>query len=89
MARAFYNTGKWGIAAMTGNQNRFESLSANMIAFVGAVLYNAIKEYQDDGKRKTIPFHGHLIEGRLQRYSTTMTDIVQITTTLSVKSGRS
>jgi hypothetical protein len=65
MARAFYYNGRWGIAAMTGNQKHFETLSANMMAFIGAVLYHAIKEYHDDGKRKTIPFHGHIIEGIL------------------------
>ncbi|KAH4169565.1 hypothetical protein HBH43_107490 [Parastagonospora nodorum] len=33
-----------------------------MIALVGTVLYNAIKEYYDDGTRKTIYFHGHTVE---------------------------
>ncbi|KAH6346198.1 hypothetical protein HBI36_156210 [Parastagonospora nodorum] len=28
----------------------------------GTVLYNAIKEYHDDGTRKTIHFHGHTVE---------------------------
>jgi hypothetical protein len=74
MARAFYNNGKWGIATMTGNQSKFETLSANMIALVGAVLYNAVKEFQDDGKRKTIPFHGHLVEGMSQYYEITSTN---------------
>ncbi|KAH6239159.1 hypothetical protein HBI15_039980 [Parastagonospora nodorum] len=37
-------------------------LSANMIALVGIVLYNAIKEYHDDRTRKTIYFHSHTIE---------------------------
>ncbi|KAH6098964.1 hypothetical protein HBI69_233210 [Parastagonospora nodorum] len=33
-----------------------------MIALIGTVLYNAIKEYHDDGTRKTIHFHGHTVE---------------------------
>ncbi|KAH6134252.1 hypothetical protein HBI68_245980 [Parastagonospora nodorum] len=52
IARAFYNNGKWGIGF----------LSANMMALVGIVLYNAIKEYYDDGMRKTIYFHGYTVE---------------------------
>ncbi|EAT90553.1 hypothetical protein SNOG_02341 [Parastagonospora nodorum SN15] len=62
IARAFYNNGKWGIGAMAGNQDKFQFLSANMMALVGTVLYNAIKEYHDDGTRKTIHFHGHTVE---------------------------
>ncbi|KAH6104964.1 hypothetical protein HBI64_241480 [Parastagonospora nodorum] len=52
IARAFYNNGKWGIGF----------LSANMMALVGTVLYNAIKEYYDDGTRKIIHFHGYTVE---------------------------
>ncbi|KAH4449850.1 hypothetical protein HBH86_053550 [Parastagonospora nodorum] len=37
-------------------------LSANIIALVGTVLYNAIKEYHDNGTRKTIYFHSYTIE---------------------------
>ncbi|KAH6330843.1 hypothetical protein HBI37_183730 [Parastagonospora nodorum] len=33
-----------------------------MMALVGTVLYNAIKEYHDDGTRKTIHFYGHTVE---------------------------
>ncbi|KAH6310080.1 hypothetical protein HBI38_177470 [Parastagonospora nodorum] len=33
-----------------------------MMALVGTVLYNAIKEYYDDGTRKTIYFHSHTVE---------------------------
>ncbi|KAH5875435.1 hypothetical protein HBI89_252310 [Parastagonospora nodorum] len=29
---------------------------------IGTVLYNAIKEYHDDGTRKTIHFHSHTVE---------------------------
>ncbi|KAH4030237.1 hypothetical protein HBI09_126760 [Parastagonospora nodorum] len=52
IARAFYNNRKWGISF----------LSANMMALVGTVLYNAIKEYYDDGTRKTIYFHSYTVE---------------------------
>ncbi|KAH5816583.1 hypothetical protein HBI94_126340 [Parastagonospora nodorum] len=37
-------------------------LSANMIALIGTVLYNAIKEYYDDRTRKTIHFYSHTVE---------------------------
>ncbi|KAH5866471.1 hypothetical protein HBI92_189410 [Parastagonospora nodorum] len=33
-----------------------------MIALVGIVLYNAIKEYYNDGTRKTIYFYSHTVE---------------------------
>ncbi|KAH4810995.1 hypothetical protein HBH61_097880 [Parastagonospora nodorum] len=33
-----------------------------MMALVGTVLYNAIKEYYDDGMRKTIYFYGYTVE---------------------------
>ncbi|KAH5992016.1 hypothetical protein HBI84_161350 [Parastagonospora nodorum] len=46
----------------TENQDKFQFLSANMIALIGTVLYNAIKEYHDDRTRKTIYFHSHTIE---------------------------
>ncbi|KAH4124193.1 hypothetical protein HBH47_072950 [Parastagonospora nodorum] len=62
LTRAFYNNGKWGISAMAGNQDKFQFLSANMMALMGTVLYNAIKEYHDDGTRKTIHFHGYTVE---------------------------
>ncbi|KAH5921354.1 hypothetical protein HBI86_247480 [Parastagonospora nodorum] len=47
---------------ITENQNKFQFLSANIMALIGTVLYNAIKEYHDDGTRKTIHFHGHTVE---------------------------
>ncbi|KAH6016954.1 hypothetical protein HBI82_107570 [Parastagonospora nodorum] len=37
-------------------------LSANIIALIGTVLYNAIKEYYDDGTRKTIYFYSYTVE---------------------------
>ncbi|KAH5205673.1 hypothetical protein HBI62_244630 [Parastagonospora nodorum] len=42
--------------------DKFQFLSANMMALVGTVLYNAIKEYYDDRTRKTIYFHSHTVE---------------------------
>ncbi|KAH6321487.1 hypothetical protein HBI37_241180 [Parastagonospora nodorum] len=43
-------------------RDKFQFLSANMIALIGIVLYNAIKEYYDDRTRKTIHFHSHTVE---------------------------
>ncbi|KAH5141446.1 hypothetical protein HBI73_072400 [Parastagonospora nodorum] len=37
-------------------------LSANIIALIGTVLYNAIKEYYDDRMRKIIYFYSYTIE---------------------------
>ncbi|KAH5018382.1 hypothetical protein HBI75_175750 [Parastagonospora nodorum] len=37
-------------------------LSANIIALIGTVLYNAIKEYYDDRTRKIIYFYSYTIE---------------------------
>ncbi|KAH5653237.1 hypothetical protein HBI23_161930 [Parastagonospora nodorum] len=37
-------------------------LSANMIALIGTVLYNAIKEYYDDRTRKIIYFYSYTVE---------------------------
>ncbi|KAH6522024.1 hypothetical protein HBI07_219220 [Parastagonospora nodorum] len=42
--------------------DKFQFLSANMIALIGTVLYNAIKEYHDDRTRKTIYFYSHTVE---------------------------
>ncbi|KAH5155163.1 hypothetical protein HBH69_108320 [Parastagonospora nodorum] len=42
--------------------NKFQFLSANMIALIGTVLYNAIKEYYDDRTRKTIYFYSYTVE---------------------------
>ncbi|KAH5683767.1 hypothetical protein HBI21_030760 [Parastagonospora nodorum] len=42
--------------------DKFQFLSANIIALIGTVLYNAIKEYHDDRTRKTIYFHSYTIE---------------------------
>ncbi|KAH4215502.1 hypothetical protein HBI06_248920 [Parastagonospora nodorum] len=50
------------IAAYTLNYLKLRFLSANIIALVGTVLYNAIKEYYDDRIRKIIYFHSYTIE---------------------------
>ncbi|KAH5141996.1 hypothetical protein HBH70_079530 [Parastagonospora nodorum] len=42
--------------------DKFQFLSANIIALIGTVLYNAIKEYHDDRTRKTIYFYSYTIE---------------------------
>ncbi|KAH5720022.1 hypothetical protein HBI17_255600 [Parastagonospora nodorum] len=44
------------------NQDKFQFLSANIMALVGIVLYNAIKEYHNDRIRKTIYFYSHTVE---------------------------
>ncbi|KAH5665879.1 hypothetical protein HBI44_224400 [Parastagonospora nodorum] len=36
--------------------------NANMMALIGTVLYNAIKEYHDDGMRKIIYFYSYTVE---------------------------
>ncbi|KAH6505469.1 hypothetical protein HBI55_000360 [Parastagonospora nodorum] len=43
-------------------QDKFQFLSANIIALIGIVLYNAIKEYYDNRTRKTIYFYSYTIE---------------------------
>ncbi|KAH5670406.1 hypothetical protein HBI21_187510 [Parastagonospora nodorum] len=49
-------------AAYALNYLKLRFLSANMIALVGIVLYNAIKEYYDDGTRKIIYFYSYTVE---------------------------
>ncbi|KAH5072011.1 hypothetical protein HBH95_171840 [Parastagonospora nodorum] len=48
-------------------RDKFQFLSANIIALVGTVLYNAIKEYYDDRTRKTIYFHSYTVENALKQ----------------------
>ncbi|KAH5726702.1 hypothetical protein HBI17_235940 [Parastagonospora nodorum] len=43
-------------------RDKFQFLSANIIALIGTVLYNAIKEYYDDRTRKIIYFHSYTVE---------------------------
>ncbi|KAH4339104.1 hypothetical protein HBH98_212900 [Parastagonospora nodorum] len=50
------------IAIYALNYLKLQFLSANMIALIGIVLYNAIKEYYDDRIRKTIYFYSYTIE---------------------------
>ncbi|KAH4976121.1 hypothetical protein HBI76_246150 [Parastagonospora nodorum] len=49
-------------AAYALNYLKLRFLSANIMALIGTVLYNAIKEYYDDRTRKTIYFYSHTIE---------------------------
>ncbi|KAH4893438.1 hypothetical protein HBI80_246160 [Parastagonospora nodorum] len=49
-------------AAYALNYLKLRFLSANMIALIGTVLYNAIKEYYNNRTRKTIYFHSYTIE---------------------------
>ncbi|KAH6145092.1 hypothetical protein HBI64_000080 [Parastagonospora nodorum] len=44
------------------SQTASPQTNANIIALIGTVLYNAIKEYYDDRTRKTIYFHSHTVE---------------------------
>ncbi|KAH5532539.1 hypothetical protein HBI52_006510 [Parastagonospora nodorum] len=50
------------IAIYALNYLKLRFLSANIIALIGIVLYNAIKEYYDDRIRKTIYFYSYTIE---------------------------
>ncbi|KAH6158467.1 hypothetical protein HBI61_242880 [Parastagonospora nodorum] len=50
------------IAAYALNYLELQFLSANIIALIGIVLYNAIKEYYNDRTRKTIHFYSHTIK---------------------------
>ncbi|KAH6062578.1 hypothetical protein HBI67_142980 [Parastagonospora nodorum] len=50
------------IAVYALNYLKLQFLSANIIALIGTVLYNAIKEYYDDGTRKIIYFYSYTIE---------------------------
>ncbi|KAH6052135.1 hypothetical protein HBI66_239300 [Parastagonospora nodorum] len=44
------------------NYLKLQFLSANIIALIGTVLYNAIKEYYDNRTRKIIYFYSYTIE---------------------------
>ncbi|KAH6207648.1 hypothetical protein HBI42_187370 [Parastagonospora nodorum] len=50
------------IAAYALNYLKLQFLSANIIALIGIVLYNAIKEYYDNRTRKIIYFYSYTIE---------------------------
>ncbi|KAH5465485.1 hypothetical protein HBI28_228620 [Parastagonospora nodorum] len=50
------------------NYLELQFLSANIIALVGIVLYNAIKEYYDDRTRKTIYFYSYTVEAIYANY---------------------
>ncbi|KAH5003492.1 hypothetical protein HBI75_237330 [Parastagonospora nodorum] len=50
------------IAAYALNYLKLQFLSTNIIALIGTVLYNAIKEYYNDRIRKTIYFYSYTVE---------------------------
>ncbi|KAH5256345.1 hypothetical protein HBI70_186660 [Parastagonospora nodorum] len=50
-------------------------LSANMIALISIVLYNAIKEYYDNGIRKIIYFYSYTIENKCRTSYSNKEDI--------------
>ncbi|KAH6483304.1 hypothetical protein HBI55_220860 [Parastagonospora nodorum] len=50
-------------------------LSANIIALIGIVLYNAIKEYYDDRIRKIIYFYSYTIENKCRTSYSNKEDI--------------
>ncbi|KAH5993940.1 hypothetical protein HBI83_247720 [Parastagonospora nodorum] len=50
------------IAVYALNYLKLQFLSTNMIALIGTVLYNAIKEYYDNRTRKIIYFYSYTIE---------------------------
>ena len=65
LTRSFYTNGQWGIGYIVSDNDGFKIMSGNTMGLAGAVLYHAIGEYNDDGGKKTIGFHGHLVESRL------------------------
>ncbi|KAH6198080.1 hypothetical protein HBI42_162290 [Parastagonospora nodorum] len=50
-------------------------LSANIIALISTVLYNAIKEYYNDRIRKTIYFYSYTIENKCRTSYSNKKDI--------------
>ncbi|KAH6198108.1 hypothetical protein HBI43_236380 [Parastagonospora nodorum] len=56
-------------------QDKFQFLSANIIALIGIVLYNAIKEYYDDRTRKIIYFYSYTIENKCRTSYSNKKDI--------------
>ncbi|KAH5094158.1 hypothetical protein HBH72_168750 [Parastagonospora nodorum] len=55
--------------------DKFQFLSANMIALIGIVLYNTIKEYYNDGTRKIIYFYSYTIENECRTSYSNKKDI--------------
>ena len=79
LAKAFYGDGMWGLARRAPTNRDFQQASANTIAFICAAIYHAISEYDNDGKRRAIPFHGHTIEGtQIFEMYTRLTDKSQL-----------
>ncbi|KAH5745852.1 hypothetical protein HBI17_144120 [Parastagonospora nodorum] len=63
------------IAVYALNYLKLRFLSANIIALISIVLYNAIKEYYDDRMRKTIYFHSYTIEDKCRTSHSNKKDI--------------
>ncbi|KAH6348436.1 hypothetical protein HBI36_136270 [Parastagonospora nodorum] len=63
------------IAIYALNYLKLRFLSANIIALVGIVLYNAIKEYYDDRTRKIIYFYSYTIENKCRTSHSNKEDI--------------
>ncbi|KAH4658800.1 hypothetical protein HBH78_236200 [Parastagonospora nodorum] len=57
----------------THNPRNF--LSANIIALIGTVLYNAIKEYYNNGTRKIIHFYSYTVENKCRTSHSNKKDI--------------
>jgi hypothetical protein len=65
LTRCFYTNGLWGIGYINSDSSGLKNMSGNTMGLIGAILYHAISEYNDEGGKKTIAFHGHLVESRL------------------------
>ncbi|KAH4952401.1 hypothetical protein HBI78_243030 [Parastagonospora nodorum] len=62
-------------AAYALNYLKLQFLSANIIALIGIVLYNAIKEYYNNRTRKIIYFHSYTIENKCRTSHSNKEDI--------------
>ncbi|KAH5484756.1 hypothetical protein HBI31_161910 [Parastagonospora nodorum] len=62
-------------AAYALNYLKLRFLSANIIALISTVLYNAIKEYYNDGIRKTIYFYSYTVENKCRTSYSNKEDI--------------
>ncbi|KAH4458785.1 hypothetical protein HBH91_080150 [Parastagonospora nodorum] len=62
-------------AAYALNYLKLQFLSANIIALISTVLYNAIKEYYNDRTRKTIYFYSYTIENECRTSYSNKEDI--------------
>ncbi|KAH6323512.1 hypothetical protein HBI37_229130 [Parastagonospora nodorum] len=63
------------IAAYALNYLKLQFLSANIIALISIVLYNAIKEYYNDRTRKIIYFYSYTVENKCRTSYSNKKDI--------------